>query len=77
MPRVRVKKVYFDKIRDEFPKVGAEFDVEEKRADTLVNTGVCELVVEEQDEKEASEEETTEEAKKPKKTTKKAKEETK
>lgn len=78
MPKVRVKEVYFDKVLDTYKeKVGEEFEVEEKRADVLVNAGVCELVVEEQDEKEASEEETTEEAKKPKKTTKKAKAETK
>lgn len=49
MRKVRVKKVYFDKVRDEYPKVGKEFDVEDARADVLVKAGVCELVEEGQD----------------------------
>lgn len=78
MKKVRVIKYYFDRVRDEYPKVGTEFDVEEKRADLLVNAGVCELVVEEQNEKETPEDAKAEEpAKEPKKTTKKAKAETK
>ena len=49
MKKVRVKKVYFDKVRDEYPKVGKEFDVEDARADVLVKAGVCELVEKGQD----------------------------
>lgn len=70
MPKVRVKEVYFDKVRDEYPEEGAEFDVEEKRADVLVKAGVCELVTEEQNNADGP-------VKEPKKTTKKAKAETK
>ena len=69
MPRVKVTKPYFDKVREEYPEVNSEFEVEEKRAGVLVNAGVCEIVVEEQNDGEPAE--------KPKKTTKKAKSETK
>lgn len=47
MVKVRVTKVYFDKKRDEYPEVGKEFDVEEKRAEVLVIAGVCEVVEDE------------------------------
>ena len=82
MPRVRVKKVYFDKVRDEYPKVGAEFDVDEKRADVLVSAGVCEFVEDVTNEEAAAEnesarEEKEEPTKETKKTTKKVKAETK
>ena len=70
MPKVRVKKVYFDKVLDTYKeKVGEEFDVEDARANVLVEAGVCELVTEEQsdgtneeDEQEDAREESEEEA---------------
>lgn len=56
MPKVKVKKAYFDRVLDAYKeKVGEEFEVGEKRADALVEAGVCELVTEEQSE-EAKEE---------------------
>jgi len=69
MPRVKVTHPYFDRERDEYPKVNSEFEVEEKRAKVLVSAGVCEIVEEAQNDGEPAEE--------PKKTTKKAKAETK
>ena len=47
MVKVRVIKQHFDRQKNEYISKG-EFEVDEKRAEVLVNAGVCELVVEEQ-----------------------------
>lgn len=44
MVKVRVIKSYFDKVRDEYPELNSEFDVEEKRAEVLVKKGVAKVV---------------------------------
>ena len=44
MPKVKVIKPYYDKVRKEYPDKGAEFDVEEKRATFLKKEGVVEVV---------------------------------
>lgn len=80
MLKVRVKEVYFDKVRDEYPEVGKEFDVEEKRADVLVKAGVCEFVeegVNVEGSTNSAEKKEEKPVTEPKKATKKAKAETK
>lgn len=44
MPKIKVIKPYYDKVRKEYPEKDAEFDVDEKRAAFLEKEGVVEVV---------------------------------
>ena len=44
MPKVKVIGSYYDKVRKEYPELGAEFDVEEKRAAFLEKEGVAKVI---------------------------------
>ena len=46
MPKVRVIEPYYDKVREEYPEVNTEFDVEEKRAKHLEKEGLVKILKE-------------------------------
>ena len=49
MQKVRVTKTYFDKMKDRYFNPEDVFEVEEKRAKTLLDAGVVEIMVEASD----------------------------
>ena len=44
MPKVKVINPYFDKVRKEYPKLGDEFEMDEKRANFLAKEGVVKIL---------------------------------